>query len=270
MNCTSATANPGWVTASTYQKCLISFLGTIGNSISLWCLVHCARTNMSTKFHLIFVFSVLLAISLVILPYVAFINYISAFCKILTFPETLIVTISITSSFLLQLERINFTAVAVLRCLAVLRPLLFQTLSKMSIMMMIEAALCLYVFLPWVLGLSLPSDTVPRLDSHGKTPSEKSLSLGVAHLVASFEGLTLGAEAMYRDNVPPDLCNESPLVSPGHVGATGGGARSKLRLEGHTPPTPPVPLTPLTLTLSPSGTSYKVANRATGIPAPAV
>lgn len=94
---------------------------------------------------------------------------------------------------------------------------------------------------------SQPSDTVPRLDSHDKTPSEESLSLGVAHLVASFEGLTLGAEAMSRDNVPPDSCNESPLASPGHVGATGGGARPKLRLEGLSPPTPPVPLTPLTL-----------------------
>ncbi|XP_053646230.2 uncharacterized protein [Cherax quadricarinatus] len=178
INCTAVTDYPGWVTAATYHKCVIGFLGTIGNSISLWCLVQSASTNKATKFHMIFVFSVLLAICLVTLPSVSVINYISAFCKSRWFREELFISISISSSFLLQLERINFTAIAIFRCVAVWRPYMFHKLSTVTCVLVMEGVLCLYAFLPWILGLCLGYD---RITYSGKYSSVRFGENSVLH-----------------------------------------------------------------------------------------
>ncbi|XP_045620733.2 uncharacterized protein [Procambarus clarkii] len=155
VNCTIIKDYPGWVIASTYGKCFVSVLGAVGNSMSLWCLVKCGRTNKATKFLLCFFFSILLGVCVVTLPSISFVNHARAFCQYEWVPEGFYITTSIFSTFLIQFERVNFTAISVFRCVAVWEPHVFHKVSRVSIVLIMEAVLAFYVVLPWLLGVIL-------------------------------------------------------------------------------------------------------------------
>nr|XP_053656279.1 uncharacterized protein LOC128705060 [Cherax quadricarinatus] len=194
MNCTfSQPDNFSWIIAATSYMCVISFLGTVGNSISLWCLVRYAKMSRWTKFQLIFVFSILLTISLVILPSFTFISYNSIFCEVFL-PKNLAYYIGICYSFFFQLERMNFTVIAVFRCLAVWRPHLFQKLSKMAVMVGVEAGICIYAIVICLAGLLMGLKP-----STNKIPFIKGLLTESNAMFAAF------TETLIKDNFDNEI-----------------------------------------------------------------
>ncbi|XP_042241267.1 C-C chemokine receptor type 8-like [Homarus americanus] len=150
--CTAEVEYPELVTVSAALKCIISFFGTLGNATSLWCLVQCRKTNPAVRIHLVFVFSVLLGICLITLPGVTFINYISAFCKVESVPQGLRIFFSISNSVLLQIDRINFTAIAGFKMIAVFSPHRYQSVTKLMVVVL-EVFICTYALLPWLFGI---------------------------------------------------------------------------------------------------------------------
>ncbi|XP_047486286.1 uncharacterized protein LOC125037271 isoform X2 [Penaeus chinensis] len=123
----------------------------MGCCLSLWCLKTCKKMQTGMKIQLFFFFTTTLAISFVVLPAYAVMDY----WRFLCWQGGIIVKLcSFTTYTVLGIiERNVFTVIATYRMIAVCFPLKYQQWCQRRVVLSIEIAICFCVVLLWAVAI---------------------------------------------------------------------------------------------------------------------
>ncbi|XP_066976563.1 uncharacterized protein [Macrobrachium rosenbergii] len=146
----------GFIIATTAQNFLLQVLGAIVNALSLWCLWKCRRTGNAIKLQLALVFILLLLLATVILPGEGWINYLDFYCRGEKIRDSTTIFFLLASGFILQLERMNISSVAIYRFIAVKFPQLYKRMTQVKVVAALEVIIFIYISIPYLMGFTQP------------------------------------------------------------------------------------------------------------------
>ncbi|XP_066976564.1 uncharacterized protein [Macrobrachium rosenbergii] len=144
----------GFIIATTAQNFLLQVLGAIVNALSLWCLWKCRRTGNAIKLQLALVFILLLLLATVILPGEGWINYLDFYCRGEKIRDSTTIFFLLASGFILQLERMNISSVAIYRFIAVKFPQLYKRMTQVKVVAALEVIIFIYISIPYLMGFT--------------------------------------------------------------------------------------------------------------------
>ncbi|KAK7079175.1 hypothetical protein SK128_001479 [Halocaridina rubra] len=149
-NCTVNENLSGWIFAALGEEIALCVVGAASNLIAVWCLIECQRTGRAIKLQMLCIFSLLLGICIATLPIVSFFYYSRSFCLEDYVSEEVKFFFSILNSMLLQGERLNFSAMAIFRLIAVCRPNNYQKMVTTRVVKLLQLGIFLYIVPPWI------------------------------------------------------------------------------------------------------------------------
>ncbi|XP_064121073.1 uncharacterized protein LOC135225663 isoform X2 [Macrobrachium nipponense] len=153
----------GFIIATAVQNVFLQILGAIVNALSLWCLWKCRRTGNAIKLQLALVFILLFLLATVILPGEGWINYLDFFCRSEKIRDSTTIFFLLASGFILQLERMNISSVAIYRFIAVKFPQLYKRMTQVKVVAALEVIIFIYISIPYLIGFTQPM-TVARFE----------------------------------------------------------------------------------------------------------
>ncbi|XP_064120650.1 uncharacterized protein LOC135225248 [Macrobrachium nipponense] len=153
----------GFIIATTVQIVFLQIFGAIVNALSLWCLWKCHRTCCAIKLQLALVFILLFLSATVILPGKGWINYLDFHCLGEKIEDSTTIFFLFASGFILQLERMNISSVAIYRFIAVKFPQLYKRMTQVKVVAVLEVIVFIYISIPYLIGFTQPM-TVARFE----------------------------------------------------------------------------------------------------------
>ncbi|XP_068236562.1 uncharacterized protein [Palaemon carinicauda] len=231
-NCTADPYISGWGYRYFVANFTIAAVGAVGNIASLWSLFRCRKTNIAAKIQLGTFFGVQLIVCLLTLPGFSYVKKLALLCQAGDLPMGLKLLFLFTHTLFLPIERINFTAMAIMRLIAVRWPHHYKKFAQVKVVVVLEIILFLYVLSPWLVSFAIElhnmypiEDQMTVTFSLGKGPTIRNIYLvhGINHLFPTFASLLAYSLMMYtmiRQKQTMGIRNDKNTTTMDHVAYT--------------------------------------------------